>query len=162
MKKMILLLLLAIPVYCFSQVTEKKAKVIKETATEIMDALDGINPVTDYKKISDFVTQSLPQAIVKTTLDEYKKNGHFYICFCPNIKSIGVFYIYKEKINLRPIILDPTCQGCIVKSAYTFKEIESKSLVNTFFEKMKNSLTPYFANLIYHPDFVAYMKNNNN
>jgi hypothetical protein len=161
MKKTILVLMIVFPVFCFSQVSEKKAKEIKETATEIMDAIDGVDPVKDYIKINEYVSKTFTSVIVKTSLDEYKKNDHFYLCFFPNKKTVGVFYLYKGKINLRPILLDASCQDCKVSGTLTYKELESKSLVSVFSEQMKHALAPFLANLIYNPDFITYMKSNN-
>lgn len=161
MKKMILLLLLAFPVFCFSQTTEKKAKEITETATEIMDALDGINPAEDYIKINDHITKTFETSINKTTLNDYKKNGHFLLFFYSPKKTIFIFYLYKNQIYRRPILLDPTCQECKATGTMTYSELESKALVSLFSEKMKNAVAPFLASLIYHPDFITYMKNNN-
>lgn len=161
MKKTILLLMLTLPLFCFSQVSEKKAKDIKETATEIMDALDGVNPTEDYIKINDWITKTFPSFINKTDLNEYKKNGHYLIFFFAPRKTIFICYLNKGQVYRRPILLDATCQDCKVNGTLTYKELESKALVSTFYEALKHVLTPFLANLIYNPDFILYMKSNN-
>ena len=155
MKKLLVILFFALPIIGFSQVSNKDAKAIKEAAMDLEDLANGIEPTADYTTINNYLVKNNISTIGKTSLHEYKYNGHYFYTFSGQKKSAFVFWINKEKkVSIVSILLSPTCDICKVQGGMTYAELEQKAYSNTAYQDIKEGLSSFLANLMYNDDYL--------
>ena len=159
MKKYILVLFM-FPIICFSQIKGTDVEQATEIANDIVNAIAGIDPAAEFSTITSYLLSNNVQLICPTTLSEFKKYNNQYLCFHPNLRSIGIWYIYEGKPYRNFILLDENCIECKKNGTFTYRELELKAKEKDFYSNKLIALSSYLAKLIMNKEYINWVKTN--